>query len=221
MILGKDTYRHQGLRKALVAELKQKGITDTRVLDAIGKVPRHLFLGTDTIFDNHAYEDKAFPITAGQTISQPYTVAYQSQLLEIAPGEKVLEIGTGSGYQAAVLAEMGAKVFSIERQKALYDKTKPLLQQLGYVNIKCFFGDGFEGLPLFAPFDHVIITAAAPKIPEKLLQQLTVGGNMVIPHEVGDITKMKRYTKHSTREIEEEIFDDFRFVPMLEGKVYQ
>lgn len=220
MILGKDTYRHQGLRKALVEEMKRKGITDLRVLEAIGKVPRHLFLGADTIFDNHAYEDKAFPIAAGQTISQPYTVAYQSQLLEAVPGEKVLEIGTGSGYQAAVLAAMGLKVFSIERQKTLYDKTKPLLAQLGYSNIKCFFGDGFEGLPLYKPFDHVIITAAAPRLPEKLFEQMSIGGNMVIPVEVGDSTKMKRYTKHSAREIEEEVFDDFRFVPMLEGKAF-
>jgi protein-L-isoaspartate(D-aspartate) O-methyltransferase len=220
MILDKDTYRHRGLRKALVEELKQKGISDARVLDAIASVKRHLFLGSDTIFDSHAYEDKAFPIAAGQTISMPYTVAYQSQLLEVVAGEKVLEIGTGSGYQAAVLAAMGVKVFSIERQKTLYDKTKPLLQELGYTSVKCFFGDGFEGLPAFAPFDHVIITAAAPKIPEKLLMQLTVGGNMVIPHEEGGVTKMKRYTKHSAREIEEEIFDDFRFVPMLAGKVF-
>lgn len=220
MNLKSDTYRHQGLRRALVEKLKAKDITDERVLAAIGKVPRHLFLGADTIFDNHAYEDKAFPIGAGQTISQPYTVAFQSQLLEVAEGDKVLEIGTGSGYQAAVLAVLGAKVFSIERQKKLFDITRPLLQELGYVGIKCFFGDGFEGLPFYAPFDHVIVTAAAPEVPKKLLEQLTIGGNLVIPHVEGDVTVMKRFTKISNKEFEEEVFHNFRFVPMLKGKAF-
>jgi len=220
MNLKTDTYRHQALRRALVEKLRTKNITDERVLAAIGSVPRHFFLGSDTIFDNHAYEDMAFPIGAGQTISQPYTVAFQSQLLEVAAGDKVLEIGTGSGYQAAVLAALGAKVFSIERQKKLFDITRPLLQDLGYFSIKCFFGDGFEGLPHFAPFDHVIITAAAPEIPKKLLAQLTVGGNLVIPHVEGEQTIMKRFTKISAREFEEEIFHTFRFVPMLKGKVF-
>lgn len=220
MITQSDTYRHQGLRRALVEKLRVKNISDERVLAAIGKVPRHLFLGRDTVFDNHAYEDKAFPIGAGQTISQPYTVAFQTQLLEVTEGEKVLEIGTGSGYQAAVLAVLGAKVFTIERQKKLFDQTRPLLQELGYINIKCFFGDGFEGLPFYAPFDHVIVTAAAPEVPKKLLEQLTVGGNLVIPHVEGDATIMKRFTKISAKEYEEEAFHNFRFVPMLKGKVF-
>lgn len=215
-----DTYRHQGLRRALVEKLREKEIEDERVLAAIGKVPRHLFLHHDSIFDNHAYEDKAFPIGSGQTISQPYTVAFQSQLLEVVAGDKVLEIGTGSGYQAVVLAELGAKVFSVERQKKLFDITRPFLQELNYFNIKCFFGDGFEGLPFYAPFDHVIVTAAAPVIPVKLLQQLVVGGNLVIPHEEGNETVMKRFTKISPTEIEEERFHNFRFVPMLKGKVF-
>lgn len=220
MNLKKDTYRHQGLRKALVEKLKSKEITDERVLNAIGEVPRHLFFGLDTIFDNHAYEDKAFPIGAGQTISQPYTVAFQSQLLEIAVGDKVLEIGTGSGYQAAVLSVLGAQVFSIERQKKLFDVTRPLLQELGYNSIKCFFGDGFEGLPFFAPFDHIIVTAAAPEIPQKLLAQLELGGNLVIPHTQENNTIMKRFTRISSNEFSEENFHNFRFVPMLKGKAF-
>jgi protein-L-isoaspartate(D-aspartate) O-methyltransferase len=220
MYLNTDTYRHQGLRRALVEKLRAKDITDERVLEAIGKVPRHLFLGPDTIFDHHAYEDKAFPIAAGQTISQPYTVAFQTQLLEIAAGDKVLEIGTGSGYQAAVLAVLGAKVFTIERQKKLFDITRPLLQHLGYVNVKCFFGDGFEGLPFYAPFDHILVTAAAPEVPGKLLAQLTIGGNLVIPHDENGVTVMKRFTKISYKEFEEEMFHTFRFVPMLRGKAF-
>ncbi|MCS6819773.1 MAG: protein-L-isoaspartate(D-aspartate) O-methyltransferase [Chitinophagales bacterium] len=216
-----DTYRHHGLRKALVQKLKSKDITDERVLEAIGKVPRHLFLGPDSALDHQAYEDKALPIAAGQTISQPYTVAFQTQLLEVAEGDKVLEIGTGSGYQAAILSELGAQVFTIERQKKLYDLTKPLLKELGYINIKCFFGDGFEGLPLFAPFDSIIITAAAKEIPQKLLQQLKIGGHMVIPHTEGKETIMKRLTKITDRSFEEETFHHFRFVPMLKGKVFE
>lgn len=218
-LLLKDTYRHKGLRKELVTLLAKKGITDRRVLDAIERVPRHLFLGNDNIFDVKAYEDIAFPIGEGQTISQPYTVAYQSQLLETFPKEKVLEIGTGSGYQAAVLAELGVKVFSIERQRKLYDRTRALLNELGYNAVKMFFGDGFEGLETFAPFDKIIITAAAPHIPEKLLGQLMLGGQMVIPLDIDGATKMVRITRLEEKEFDQEIFSEAAFVPMLRGKV--
>ncbi|MBS1625343.1 MAG: protein-L-isoaspartate(D-aspartate) O-methyltransferase [Bacteroidetes bacterium] len=218
-LLSKDTYRHKGLRKELVALLAKKGITDRRVLEAIERVPRHLFLGNDNIFDVKAYEDIAFPIGEGQTISQPYTVAYQSQLLETLPKEKVLEIGTGSGYQAAVLAELGVKVFSIERQRKLYDRTRTLLNDLGYNAVKMFFGDGFEGLETFAPFDKIIITAAAPHIPEKLLGQLMLGGQMVIPLDIDGSTRMVRITRLEEKEYDQEIFSEAAFVPMLRGKV--
>lgn len=211
-----DTYRHKGLRKKLVDHLKEKGITDERVLDAILQLPRHYFL--DSAFDDKAYEDKAFPIAVGQTISQPYTVAYQSQLLEVKPFDKVLEIGTGSAYQACVLAEMGAQVFTIERQKALFDQNKGFSYLKKYPNIKFFYGDGFEGLPTFAPFDKVIITAAAPFIPEKLIAQLKTGGYMVIPVGEGTIQRMLRLTKNSDGSYSEEVFDNFSFVPMLGGR---
>lgn len=211
-----DTYRHKGLRKKLVDLLKEKGITDERVLDAILQLPRHYFL--DSAFDDKAYEDKAFPIAVGQTISQPYTVAYQSQLLEIKPFDKVLEIGTGSAYQACVLAEMGAQVFTIERQKALFDQNKGFSYLKKYPNIKFFYGDGFEGLPTFAPFDKVIITAAAPFIPEKLIAQLKTGGYMVIPVGEGKVQRMLRLTKKSEGSYSEEVFDNFSFVPMLGGR---
>lgn len=211
-----DTYRHKGLRKQLVDILKQKGITDEKVLKAIGDVPRHYFL--DSAFDKAAYEDKAFPIAESQTISQPYTVAYQSQLLEIKQYDKVLEIGTGSGYQAIVLAEMGAKVFTIERQKKLFDIHKKFILRNKYPNIKYFYGDGFEGLPTYAPFDKVIVTAAAPFIPQKLIEQLKPGGKMVIPVGEGKIQKMLRLTKNADGSTSEETFDNFSFVPMLEGK---
>jgi protein-L-isoaspartate(D-aspartate) O-methyltransferase len=216
----KDTYRHKGLRKELVSLLRKKGITDEKVLAAIDRVPRHLFMGHDNIFDVTAYEDKAFPIGEGQTISQPHTVAYQSQLLEILPKEKVLEIGTGSGYQAAVLAELGAKVFSIERQRKLYERTRSLLTDLGYPYIKMFFGDGYEGLETFAPYDKIIITAAAPHIPEKLLTQLMLGGQMVLPLEIDSATKMVRITRLDEKEYDQEIFSEAAFVPMLKGKVF-
>jgi len=212
-----DSTRHQGLRKRLIDSFREKGITDENVLRAMTKIPRHLF-SFDSAFINRAYEDNAFPIGEGQTISQPFTVAYQSQMLEIKKGEKILEIGTGSGYQAAVLDEMGGRVFSIERMKSLYEKTKELLVKLGYPTIKCFFGDGFEGLPTFAPFDKILVTAAAPFLPEKLLDQLKVGGMLVIPIGKSDMQLMKRYTKISEKEIKEEAFDTFRFVPMLPGK---
>ncbi|MCW3125414.1 MAG: protein-L-isoaspartate O-methyltransferase [Bacteroidetes bacterium] len=219
-LLDKDTYRHKGLRKELVALLAKKGITDRKVLAAIERVPRHLFLGDDNIFDVKAYEDIAFPIGEGQTISQPYTVAYQSQLLEILPKEQVLEIGTGSGYQAAVLAELGAKVYSIERHRKLYDKTRTTLNELGYKAVKMFFGDGFEGLETFAPFDKIIITAAAPHVPEKLLSQLMLGGQMVLPLEIDGATKMVRITRLEEKEFDQEIFAEAAFVPMLKGKVF-
>jgi len=211
-----DTYRHKGLRKKLVDKLKEKGITDENVLSAINNIPRHYFL--DTALDNIAYEDRAFPISDGQTISQPYTVAYQTQLLQVKPGDKILEIGTGSIYQATVLGEMGAKVFTIERQKNLFDKTKNYVFKSKYPNIKFFYGDGFEGLPTYAPFNKIIITAAAPFIPPKLIEQLKTGGFMVIPVDEGEHQRMLRITKHIDGSYAEEAFHNFSFVPMLTGK---
>ncbi|HNR15506.1 MAG TPA: protein-L-isoaspartate(D-aspartate) O-methyltransferase [Chitinophagaceae bacterium] len=211
-----DTYRHKGLRKKLVQGIQAKGITDERVLDAILEVPRHFFL--DSAFDEVAYEDRAFPIGEGQTISQPYTVAYQSQLLEIKRFEKVLEIGTGSAYQAVVLAEMGVQVYTIERQKNLFEANKKFELLKKYPTIKFFYGDGYEGLPTYAPFDKVIITAAAPDIPQKPIDQLKIGGMMVIPVGAGDVQQMKRITKLENGVLKEEVFDRFSFVPMLGGK---
>eukprot|EP01137_Pigoraptor_chileana_P021999 Opistho-2@6827 len=211
-----DNYLHKGLRRDLVNLLREKGITDERVLEAINSIPRHFFL--DPAFERIAYEDRAFPITANQTISQPYTVAYQSQLLEIKKFDKVLEIGTGSAYQACVLAELGALVFSIERQKALYDYVGGFFFIKNYPHIKRFYGDGFQGLPTYGPFDKVIVTAAAPFIPPKLIEQLKPGGIAVIP--VGDDNgqKMMRITKDAVGNVKEETLGDFSFVPMLEGK---
>jgi protein-L-isoaspartate(D-aspartate) O-methyltransferase len=211
-----DSYRHKGLRKQLVDSLRQKGITDERVLNAINNIPRHFFL--DSAFDKVAYEDRAFPIAEHQTISQPYTVAYQTQLLDLQPYDKVLEIGTGSGYQAMVLAEMGAKVFTIERQKKLFDEQRKFILRTRYPNIKYFYGDGYEGLPTFAPFDKVIVTAAAPYIPAKLVDQLKVGGKMVIPVGEGTVQKMIRLTRNADSTVNEESFDNFSFVPMVEGR---
>lgn len=211
-----DTYRHKGLRKKLVQGIQIKGISDERVLDALLEVPRHFFL--DSAFDEAAYEDRAFPIEAGQTISQPYTVAYQSQLLEIIPFMKILEIGTGSGYQAVVLAEMGAQVYTIERQKKLFDINSKFALLKKYPSIKLFYGDGYEGLPTYAPFDRVLITAAAPEIPQKLVDQLKPGGMMVIPLGAGDVQRMMRITKMENNAIKEEVFDHFSFVPMVGGK---
>ena len=211
-----DTYRHKGLRKKLVETIKAKGITDERVLAAIEAIPRHFFL--DSAFDEVAYEDRAFPIAEGQTISQPYTVAYQSQLLEIKPFMKVLEVGTGSVYQAAVLAEMGAQICTIERQKKLFEQNKKFAFIKKYPNIKFFYGDGYEGLPTFAPFDRVVITAAAPEIPPKLIAQLKPGGMMVLPVGSGDFQTMKRIKKNVDGTTTEESFDLFSFVPMLTGK---
>lgn len=212
-----DTYRHKGLRKKLTELLQTKGIADEKVLHAINQVPRHFFL--DTIFDEIAYEDRAFPIGAGQTISQPYTVAYQTQLLDVKPLERVLEIGTGSCYQTCVLAEMGALVFTIERQKKLWETQQKSAQYVKkYPGIKFFYGDGFLGLPTFAPFDKVIITAAAPFIPPKLVEQMKPGGKMVIPVNEGVHQRMLRLTKQEDGSLQEEKFEQFSFVPMLEGK---
>lgn len=218
MRMYEDTYRHKGLRKKLVDVVREKGITDQRVLEAINAIPRHFFL--DSAFDEVAYEDRAFPIGVEQTISQPYTVAYQTQLLEVKPFEKILEIGTGSAYQCSVLAEMGAQVFTIERQKQLFDNNKKFAFIKKYNNVKFFYGDGFEGLPTFAPFDKVIITAAAPIIPPKLVAQLKTGGKMVIPlgeYSAG-VQRMMRLTKQADGSTTEELFDNFSFVEMKEGK---
>ncbi|MCU7549171.1 protein-L-isoaspartate(D-aspartate) O-methyltransferase [Chitinophagaceae bacterium LB-8] len=211
-----DTYRHKGLRRKLVEIIREKGISSEKVLAAIENVPRHFFL--DSAFDEVAYEDRAFPIGVGQTISQPYTVAYQTQLLELKPFDKVLEIGTGSAYQACVLGEMGVQVFTIERQKKLFDQNKRFSYLRKYPNIKLFYGDGYEGLPTYAPFDKVLITAAAPFIPQKLLEQLKPGGMMVIPVGTGDYQVMKRIKKQPDGSFVEENFDLFSFVPMLGGK---
>lgn len=216
MIKYSDTYQHRGLRRQLVELLRKKGITDENVLTAVNNIPRHFFL--DSAFDKIAYEDRAFPIEEGQTISQPYTVAYQTQLLEVKPNEKVLEIGTGSVYQASVLAEMGAKVFTIERQKKLYEKNKNFIFKAKYPHIKFFYGDGFQGLPTYAPFDKTIITAAAPYVPPKLIEQLKVGGMMVLPVDLGPFQQMLRLTKQEGGGYTEERFDNFSFVPMLEGR---
>ncbi len=197
-------------------QLREKGITDEAVLDAMNNIPRHFFL--DSALDEIAYEDRAFPIGEKQTISQPYTVAYQTQLLMIKPQDKVLEIGTGSVYQASVLAEMGAKVFTIERQKKLFEKTKNFFLKQKYPNLKFFYGDGYEGLPTYAPFDKVIITAAAPFIPPRLIEQLKVGGLMVIPLDEGAHQRMLRITHNADGTVGEEAFENFSFVPMLSGR---
>lgn len=211
-----DEYRHKGLRRKLVEVISAKGITDEQVLSVIGNVPRHFFL--DSAFDDVAYEDRAFPIGEGQTISQPFTVAYQTQLLQLQPNMKVLEIGTGSAYQAVVLAELGIKVFTIERQKKLFESNKLFAFLKKYINIKFFYGDGFLGLPTYGPFDRVIITAAAPIVPPRLIEQLKPGGMMVIPLGAGDVQQMLRITKQADGSLSEERFSDFSFVPMLEGK---
>jgi protein-L-isoaspartate(D-aspartate) O-methyltransferase len=210
----KDTFRHKGLRKQLVDLLKSKSINNVSVLKAIETVPRHLFF--DNAFIERAYEDIAFPIGAGQTISRPHTVAFQSELLEIKKGDKVLEVGTGSGYQTCVLLEMGAKVFSIERQKELFDKTKVVLPSLGY-NAKLFYGDGYKGLSAFAPYDKIIVTAGAPFIPDLLLEQLKVGGIMIIPlgEEVQVMTKI---VKTANKNFEKTEYGEFKFVPLLESR---
>jgi len=211
----KDTFIHQGLRKKLVKTLQKKGIVNTEVLAAVNKIPRHLFM--DSSFLDHAYVDKAFPIAANQTISQPYTVARQTELLEVTKGATVLEIGTGSGYQTAVLLEMGITVYSIERQNELFKITKRFLPKLGYRPKKLIFGDGYKGLPEAAPFDGIIVTAGAPYVPNPLLAQLKVGAKLVIP--VGDkVQIMTVFTRTSPTNFEKEEFGEFRFVPLLEDK---
>ncbi|WP_281322288.1 protein-L-isoaspartate(D-aspartate) O-methyltransferase [Flavobacterium aestivum] len=211
----KDTAKHQGLRNQLVSVLQQKGITDKNVLEAIKKIPRHLFLNSS--FADFAYQDKAFPIGAGQTISQPYTVAFQSQLLEVSKGHKVLEIGTGSGYQTAVLCMMGAKVYSVERQKELFKQTSALLPKLGIRPQHISFGDGYKGLPGYAPFDSIIVTAGAPIIPQPLMAQLKIGGRLVIP--LGeDVQIMTLLIRINETQFEKHEFGEFRFVPLLEDK---
>ena len=211
----KDTFKHKGLRQKLVNVLKDKGISNEHVLNAIGKVPRHLFM--DSGFLDHAYQDKAFPIAADQTISQPYTVAFQTELLQVNKGDKILEIGTGSGYQTAVLCELGAKVWSIERQQELFKKVSQFLPKLGYRAKKLIFGDGYKGLPEEAPFDGIIVTAGAPFVPKPLLQQLKVGGRLVIP--VGDdVQIMTLFIRKTTKDYVQEEFGEFRFVPLLEDK---
>jgi protein-L-isoaspartate(D-aspartate) O-methyltransferase len=209
-----DTLRHQGLRKRMVEGIRIKGIRDEKVLEAIGRVPRHLFM--DSSFIQFAYKDQAFPIGSGQTISQPFTVATQTQLLQVEHHDKILEVGTGSGYQAAVLLEMGATVFTIERQRELYLKAQVLLPQIGY-HPKFFYGDGYKGLPTYGPFDKIIVTAGAPSIPEDLIAQLKVGGRMVIPMGPPDKQTMYMVVKTSDTEYYKEAHGTFVFVPMLKG----
>jgi protein-L-isoaspartate(D-aspartate) O-methyltransferase len=211
----KDTYLHKGLRQKLVDSLKVKGITNESVLEAINKVPRHLFM--DSGFVNHSYTDKAFPIAAGQTISQPYTVAFQTQLLELTKHQKVLEIGTGSGYQTAVLLEMGVRVFTIERIKELYQAARDQLIPMGY-KTTFYYGDGYEGLPAYAPFDRILVTAGANDIPKKLVEQLAPGGRMVIPVGNSFGQKMLLVEKTMTNEIKRSEHGHFSFVPLLQGK---
>lgn len=210
----KDTFKHKGMRRKLSEIVAAKGITDKKILDAIAKIPRHLFM--DSSFEDHAYQDKAFPIAAEQTISQPYTVAFQTQLLAVEKGDKILEIGTGSGYQTAVLLELGAKVYSIERQPTLFKKTKLFLPKLGYRPKKLIFGDGYKGLPDEAPFDGIIVTAGAPYVPKPLLSQLKTGGRMVIP--VGKRTQaMTLFIRTSEKQFEKKEYGAFQFVPLVEG----
>ncbi len=204
------------MRRKLMQEVQKKGVEDPQVLRAIESIPRHFFL--DNAFLKFAYEDKAFPIGEGQTISQPYTVAIQSELLNIQKGEKILEVGTGSGYQTAVLCELGAKVFSIERQRALYVKTKSLLHRMGY-RAKLFYGDGYKGLPSFAPFNKVIVTCGAPFVPEALLKQMQTGARLVIPVGKGDVQIMTSIDKEGENNYKRLEYGRFRFVPMLEDRI--
>ncbi|GAB3225969.1 protein-L-isoaspartate(D-aspartate) O-methyltransferase [Algoriphagus aestuariicola] len=212
MLKLEDTYLHKGKRRALVAELRRKGIQSEKVLEAINTLPRHFFF--DTALISHAYEDKAFPIGEGQTISQPYTVAFQTELLDVKSGDKILEIGTGSGYQGSILHLLGAEVYTIEYQKKLFEATQRFLKRLG-IEMHLFYGDGTEGLPQFAPYDKIIVTAGAPVVPEALVNQLKIGGILVIP--VGDRKRqaMVKITKKSAKNVEREEFDGFAFVPLL------
>lgn len=213
-----DTYKHRGMRKQLMKEVASKGIKSRAVLEAIGKVPRHFFF--EKIFDNHAYEDKAFPIGEGQTISQPYTVAFQTELLQVHPGNKILEIGTGSGYQATILLELGVKLFTIEYQKKLFEKVTNFLPSIGY-KAHFYYGDGSKGLAENAPYDGILVTAGAPTVPEELIRQLKIGGRLVIP--VGDIKKQKMVLIHkiSRTKLTKQTFDHFSFVPLLGEKGWQ
>ncbi|MGB5227518.1 protein-L-isoaspartate(D-aspartate) O-methyltransferase [Eudoraea sp.] len=211
----KDTFKHKGMRNKLVDTIAAKNIKSKTVLNAIRAVPRHLFM--DSSFEDHAYQDKAFPIAAEQTISQPYTVAFQTELLELNPGDKILEIGTGSGYQTAVLLRLKAKVFTIERQLELFKKTSIFFKKMGYRPKKFIFGDGYKGLPEEAPFEGIIVTAGAPEIPKALLSQLKIGGKLVIPVGLEDQI-MTRIIRKSEKEFERQEFGSFRFVPLLEDK---
>ena len=211
-----DNYRHKGMRKQLIAELVEKGITDERVLEAFDAVPRHFFL--DPVFTEQAYSNMAFQIGAGQTISHPYTVAFQTQLLELIKGDKVLEIGTGSGFQTSILCQMGAKVFSIERHKSLHLSAKVILDKLKF-NPRLTFGDGYKGMPNYAPFQKILVTCGAPDVPQALIDQLDVNGLMVIPIGEGAEQVMKRIKKNEDGTLAEEVFGVFKFVPMLERKV--
>ncbi|PTB92403.1 protein-L-isoaspartate O-methyltransferase [Marivirga lumbricoides] len=207
-----DNYKHQGMRRGLVRKLREKGIYDERVLRAIGTIPRHVFF--EKAFLEHAYQDKAFPIGHGQTISQPYTVAFQTQLLELKAGDKVLEIGTGSGYQACVLLALGAKVYTIEYQEALYERTRIFLPEMGFKPF-FFYGDGSKGLSAHAPYDKIIVTAGAPTVPTELINQLNEGGILVIPVGDNKTQKMIRLRKKADKKLEKEVFNDFKFVPLL------
>lgn len=211
----RDTYRHKGLRSKLIATLQSKGIKDNRVLGAMAQIPRHWFI--DNAFEEWAYKDQAFQIDSDQTISQPFTVAVQTSLLEVIPKDRILEIGTGSGYQASVLSKLGARVYSIERQKTLFIKTSALLKEIGFGAVRTLYGDGYEGAPHLAPFDKIIITAGAIKIPQKLIDQLTIGGIMVIPFGEGDTKQMLKLTKNLDGTMKTEEHGSFRFVPFLRG----
>ncbi len=210
-----DTYRHKGLRRKLIASLRKHGITDEKVLEAMESIPRHLFL--DKAFEEWAYRDIPFPIGNEQTISQPYTVAFQTQLLQVKPKDKILEIGTGSGYQACTLYELGAKVYSVERVKPLFERTHKFLQKIGYNGIRTFLTDGTEGLPRYQPYDAILVTAGSTEVPQALLDQLAVGGRLVIPVGGDDNQKMLRFTREANGKFLREEFGDFRFVPFLKG----
>jgi protein-L-isoaspartate(D-aspartate) O-methyltransferase len=213
-VMIEESFEAKGKRKRLIEELRSKGITDENVLGAIGRVPRHIFM--DDAFMKHAYQDKAFPIAAGQTISQPYTVAIQTMLLNVGKRDHVLEVGTGSGYQAAVLAEMGVKVYTIERQRELFRKAQTLLSSMGY-RIQFFLGDGYEGQPQYGPYDGIIITAATAEVPDKLLKQLRIGGRLVVPRGDRDTQVMTLYTRRGEDDYEITTHGYFVFVPMLKG----
>jgi protein-L-isoaspartate(D-aspartate) O-methyltransferase len=210
-----DSYRHKGLRRQLIEEIKAKGIKDEKVIEAMSILPRHFFL--EKAFEEHAYADKAFPIGNDQTISQPYTVAYMTSLLDVKKGDKILEIGTGSGYQAALLATLGARVYTVERQEELYKKTKELLKALNFNTLRCFFGDGSVGLADYAPYDKIIVTAGAPVIPDALKEQLAIDGVLIIPVGENDGQRMYYIKRINEIEYESKALDKFRFVPFLSG----